>query len=487
MQLKQVEIIKFRNFENITINFEKNKFPNIYSVASKNGGGKSTLLQFIFIMLHCFIDENKKEYIINILEEFSDITDDIKVVKFVVQEDEVDYDLEFYITQDKRPEYDYQLYLDLATIDKKLKRLPSLEFIEASIDISENVDIELKLKSEINILQIHYKEKKDRINRLEKMLEKDDLYYITHLKTHENILLLNTKMPFELLKKLSNKIFLGAPSTQAFLFLNKKTREKIFNMHSYCDSISSIKENLDGFYTYDFASTELILDAFRQAIDKDAQIKRVTGQYGTKYDELSSNLKEMMDEKDIIENKNATEIIFRLEDSDKALSQDELSHGELKKLGLYIWLLTKVKDNSIVLMDEVDIALHPKWQYELSRDLTKWSQGSQFILATHSPQILSSTYYKNLIFLERKENRTIVKQPNEMFTDNDINTIITLGMDATHIPPKLANLQFEYRELIEDNQENSDKAKELKDKILEWESADSAFFKRIDMYLRFNK
>ncbi len=49
MKLKKVEIIKYRNFENIIINFEESKFPNVFTIASKNGGGKSTLLQFIFI------------------------------------------------------------------------------------------------------------------------------------------------------------------------------------------------------------------------------------------------------------------------------------------------------------------------------------------------------------------------------------------------------------------------------------------------------
>jgi len=61
MRIEKVEIIKYKNFKNIVIDFDKNdKFPDIFSVASKNGGGKSTLLQFIFILLHCFVDNSKK-------------------------------------------------------------------------------------------------------------------------------------------------------------------------------------------------------------------------------------------------------------------------------------------------------------------------------------------------------------------------------------------------------------------------------------------
>ena len=63
MRLKRAEIKRFRNFENIVIDFEKNgSFSDVFSIASKNGGGKSTLLQFIFIMLYCFMNEERKEY-----------------------------------------------------------------------------------------------------------------------------------------------------------------------------------------------------------------------------------------------------------------------------------------------------------------------------------------------------------------------------------------------------------------------------------------
>ena len=35
-------------------------------------------------------------------------------------------------------------------------------------------------------------------------------------------------------------------------------------------------------------------------------------------------------------------------------------------------------------MDEIEIALHPDWQYEIVNDLKDWAQNNQFILATHS-------------------------------------------------------------------------------------------------------
>ena len=96
MRIKKVEIIKYKNFENVIIDFEKNdKFPDIFSVASKNGGGKSTLLQFIFILLHCFMDNSKKQYIKNLLDIYQDITEELEFVKFIISHNNEEYNLNF--------------------------------------------------------------------------------------------------------------------------------------------------------------------------------------------------------------------------------------------------------------------------------------------------------------------------------------------------------------------------------------------------------
>ncbi|MBL0702544.1 MAG: AAA family ATPase, partial [Sulfurospirillum sp.] len=111
MQLRQVKIIKYKNFENIVIDFEKSNFPNVFSIASKNGGGKSTLLQFIFILLHCLMDEHKKQYIQNLLKTFFNITKDIDLVEFIIEHDEQIYNLDFSIIKSKSKNMNFNLYL----------------------------------------------------------------------------------------------------------------------------------------------------------------------------------------------------------------------------------------------------------------------------------------------------------------------------------------------------------------------------------------
>ncbi len=54
----------------------------------------------------------------------------------------------------------------------------------------------------------------------------------------------------------------------------------------------------------------------------------------------------------------------------------------------------------IVLIDEIDLHLHPKWQWNVIEALRKTFAGVQFIIATHSPIVISAAKEANLILLD---------------------------------------------------------------------------------------
>lgn len=56
--------------------------------------------------------------------------------------------------------------------------------------------------------------------------------------------------------------------------------------------------------------------------------------------------------------------------------------------------------NGVVLIDEVDLHLHPAWQRELMPALGKTFPGVQFIVTTHSPQVLGRVPKNNVFILE---------------------------------------------------------------------------------------
>jgi hypothetical protein len=278
-------------------------------------------------------------------------------------------------------------------------------------------------------------------------------------------------MSKELLEKLSNSIYLAVPDAQALHFLSE------------ADDRNELEELLPNFSTYDFPTEKDILQSFDNAKEEDFEEMRLNDRYGTNYISFKESLKGFIDGKEIGESRDGKRIVFKVQDENKELLLENLSHGEMRKLGIYIWLKNRVKKDSIILMDEVDIALHPSWQYELVDELVKWSKESQFILATHSPQILSATYYKNLIILKNGE----VKQLDKPLRDNDINHIIELVMGATPLPIELDKYHNLYRKLVENGQENSQDAKDIKEKILEQEGIGSSFFRRIEFYKKMNR
>ena len=53
----------------------------------------------------------------------------------------------------------------------------------------------------------------------------------------------------------------------------------------------------------------------------------------------------------------------------------------------------------IVLIDEVDMHLHPKWQWNIVGALEETFPNIQFILATHSPIVISSCKNRQMVWI----------------------------------------------------------------------------------------
>ena len=88
----------------------------------------------------------------------------------------------------------------------------------------------------------------------------------------------------------------------------------------------------------------------------------------------------------------------------------DLSSGELSFGLRSIDLLDKIQDNSIVLIDEPEVHLHPKWikSYVSLLDELFSNVKSHFIITTHSPVLVNNVYASNLIVLRRE--RDLIKQ-----------------------------------------------------------------------------
>ncbi|SFP45025.1 AAA family ATPase [Hydrogenimonas thermophila] len=127
-----------------------------------------------------------------------------------------------------------------------------------------------------------------------------------------------------------------------------------------------------------------------------------------------------LDFKGLDENEN----IYFLNRFNEEVAIDNLSTGEkelLKKV--FYFFVANIKD-SIILIDEPEISLHPSWQEDIVKiykNLAK-SYNNQIILATHSPHIIASTPNDSL-FIFAKENDKIVAKKIDSF-GKDINLVL---------------------------------------------------------------
>jgi len=86
--------------------------------------------------------------------------------------------------------------------------------------------------------------------------------------------------------------------------------------------------------------------------------------------------------------------IFFITDDGLELPLRSLSSGEQHELVLFYEFLFKVKENSLILMDEPEISLHVAWQMQFLKDLNVVTKNAKFnvLLATHSPQIINDRW-----------------------------------------------------------------------------------------------
>jgi predicted ATP-binding protein involved in virulence len=89
--------------------------------------------------------------------------------------------------------------------------------------------------------------------------------------------------------------------------------------------------------------------------------------------------------------------------------------------------VTNTKDyQGVVLLDEIDLHLHPKWANTIVNKLTTWFPNIQFFFTTHSPIVLLGASRDAVFYKLYKEDGVIkISQPLESISSLTANTILT--------------------------------------------------------------
>ena len=113
----------------------------------------------------------------------------------------------------------------------------------------------------------------------------------------------------------------------------------------------------------------------------------------------------------------------------------------------------------IVLIDEVDLHLHPAWQHRILADLREIFPKIQFIVTTHAPAVISSVKSESLVILNKNET---VSAEVETYGE-DVNTILTKVMGAASRVPAIAELFSKFSKLL--TEKKFDEAEKVLDEI----------------------
>ena len=155
-----------------------------------------------------------------------------------------------------------------------------------------------------------------------------------------------------------------------------------------------------------------------------------------------------------------------------ALPVRQLSDGERGLLALVLDLTRRLaqanphlddpaaESEAVVLIDELELHLHPKWQRQVVHNLTAAFPRCQFIATTHSPQIVGEVPHDRIQIIAEGE---VYSPPRSLGVDS--NRVLEEVMDARPRSSEMADLLSSVSNAF--GQEDFDQVRELLEQLVE--------------------
>ena len=101
--------------------------------------------------------------------------------------------------------------------------------------------------------------------------------------------------------------------------------------------------------------------------------------------------------------------------------------------------LDPLSEPAVVLVDEIDLHLHPKWQRDLIGFLTERFPNAQFVVTAHSPLIVQAADKANIAVLKREGDHVVIENSPDTIRGWRVDQILTsdlFGLETAcdHLP-----------------------------------------------------
>ena len=144
-----------------------------------------------------------------------------------------------------------------------------------------------------------------------------------------------------------------------------------------------------------------------------------------------------------------------------------------------------LKTSGIVLIDEVDMHLHPAWQQTILEDLQLAFPAIQFIVTTHSPQVISAISSRNIRILDEGHIYTAPYGTEGAESSRILKQIF--NVDSRPQQNEYTQALMRYQSLAYADQWDNQEAKELRKKLNEKYRGAEPLLKEIDLHIENRK
>jgi len=421
MKVKRLGLKGFRGFDEIVLDFDiTSERPTVF--IGNNGVGKSSILDALAILLSWFIsglkDSNKKRR--NILSS----SDKAQGIRLSINDIKNEYDAIYQSIkiqyQDKK---DYTW--SLSTLERdNLGKLESLD------KLTDNIRNALRDSILISIPIIVYYTVNRSIPNV--TLDVQDNYSTTLLDAYEDSLAYYT--PDSNNEFQYGQLIIGEAHKKSVLAEKSITFDSFFKWFRNIEDLENENKRDDIHYQ------DKQLESVRVAINKlisgfsNIRVKRsplrmtVNKTIGDKVEELTIN---------------------QLSDGEKCLLA---MVGDIaRRLAIANPRLDDpLQGEGIVLIDEIELHLHPQWQHKIIPRLTETFPNCQFIVTTHSPQVLSHVQPENIYILQSTPDGIIASHPESSY-GRDSNQILEDYMGTPERPQDIKDKILEIFQVIDQN------------------------------------
>lgn len=227
--------------------------------------------------------------------------------------------------------------------------------------------------------------------------------------------------------------------------------DKSFRLNGYLDSLEAE------------ANDKLMLGWFQKMTMRDLQTGKPSPEFAAVRHAMEQIFQSLTGSKDVqvrlnLDTQEIEVQYTRIDGSALVISLNQLSDGYKSAISLIAdiayrmamlnpQLLDRVTEEThgIVLIDEVDLHLHPAWQHRILDDLLRIFPKVQFIVSTHAPAIIHSARTGRLIIL----NNGVVNSVSKQAYGKDANYVLSEVMTASSRPAEIQAKFNEYHRCMD--------------------------------------